>query len=355
MITILYRPNPQAYFHAFFPLLQSPHSDALTFTDNIRFCLEKDRNEVLVVMGIFKGNYDAEDQNIALLNSLKKKYRKLVFLDDSDGADSLHVELIAHVDLYYKKQLLADRSQYLKPAYGRQHFSEYYRQRYGLSDPRPDNRAALEQPELLSKLRLFWNIGAAAYPKQKWKRKVAFILSGPPFKMLKNPFYPRLSEIPKNLAPKKKAIQVRFGYAAYTPSIGFQRKLMLENLTGINGLMTGRISQADYNQEMKKILAVLSPFGWGEICHRDFEAFHFGSLLMKPDCSHMQTWPDVFRSGETYLPIDWGMEGLAAACGLVLEQPTYYRSLAAEGQQHYLNQLKEMPQQVEAFITELLA
>ena len=34
----------------------------------------------------------------------------------------------------------------------------------------------------------------------------------------------------------------------------------------------------------------LSPFGWGEIGARDFEIFINGSLLIKPDMSHLETY-----------------------------------------------------------------
>jgi hypothetical protein len=50
---------------------------------------------------------------------------------------------------------------------------------------------------------------------------------------------------------------------------------------------------------------VLSPFGWGEVCFRDFEAIISGSLLLKPDMSHLKTWPDVYIPYETYVPLDW--------------------------------------------------
>lgn len=53
--------------------------------------------------------------------------------------------------------------------------------------------------------------------------------------------------------------------------------------------------------------AVLSPWGWGEACHRDYEAWALGAVVIKPDSDYVEGWPDVYRSGETYLACrpDW--------------------------------------------------
>lgn len=52
---------------------------------------------------------------------------------------------------------------------------------------------------------------------------------------------------------------------------------------------------------------VLSPWGWGEACHRDYEAWALGAIVIKPDSDYVEGWPDVYRSGETYLSCrpDW--------------------------------------------------
>jgi hypothetical protein len=55
---------------------------------------------------------------------------------------------------------------------------------------------------------------------------------------------------------------------------------------------------------------VLSPFGWGEVCFRDFEAIISGALLLKPDMSHLRTWPDVYVPNETYIPLAWDGQDL---------------------------------------------
>lgn len=43
-----------------------------------------------------------------------------------------------------------------------------------------------------------------------------------------------------------------------------------------------------------------SPWGYGAVCFRDFEAIMGGSLLVKPDTSFCQTWPDLFDPDGMY-------------------------------------------------------
>ena len=60
-----------------------------------------------------------------------------------------------------------------------------------------------------------------------------------------------------------------------------------------------------YYGSMRESRTVLSPWGWGETCYRDFGAMAAGAVLIKPDMGHVATWPeDTFVAGETYLPCE---------------------------------------------------
>jgi hypothetical protein len=73
---------------------------------------------------------------------------------------------------------------------------------------------------------------------------------------------------------------------------------------------SGRVSYARYIDELRNSKLCLSPFGYGEICWRDFEAMATGALLMKPDVSHLRTANDLFRPYETYVPLRWDLSDL---------------------------------------------
>lgn len=91
----------------------------------------------------------------------------------------------------------------------------------------------------------------------------------------------------------------------------FQRNKVIELFENDKypNLITGDIiSKKKYLKEMKQSKTCVSPFGWGEICYRDFEAVLNGTLLIKPDMDHLETYPDIYIKDETYVPLRWDME-----------------------------------------------
>lgn len=62
-----------------------------------------------------------------------------------------------------------------------------------------------------------------------------------------------------------------------------------------------RISREEYYQKMFNSKIVFAPFGYGAIAIRDLETAMQGSVLLKPDVSFVDTLPNVFVNGETYI------------------------------------------------------
>lgn len=63
-----------------------------------------------------------------------------------------------------------------------------------------------------------------------------------------------------------------------------------------------RVSKEQYNKYVQLSKLVLAPFGYGEMAPRDIESAAYGSILIKPDMSHVDTYPNVYKSKETYVP-----------------------------------------------------
>jgi hypothetical protein len=63
-----------------------------------------------------------------------------------------------------------------------------------------------------------------------------------------------------------------------------------------------RIPIDEYYNRMSNSKIILAPFGFGEIAPRDLEATMFGSVLIKPDMSHLETVPNLYVPYETYVP-----------------------------------------------------
>ena len=78
-----------------------------------------------------------------------------------------------------------------------------------------------------------------------------------------------------------------------------------------------------------------SPFGWGELGVRDYEAFINGSLLLKPDMTHMETWPNIFIPEQTYQPFSWDFSNLESNILKLLENKKERIRIAQNGQDAY--------------------
>ena len=113
-----------------------------------------------------------------------------------------------------------------------------------------------------------------------------------------------------NLEKKTNLIHARFSSKYYSKSIGFQRDLLTQKLKNFSNCLSGKVDRKQYIEECGSVFATLSPFGWGEICYRDFEAAIGGSILIKPDMSHLITWPNIYQD-ETYISLDWDFNNLS--------------------------------------------
>ncbi len=76
-------------------------------------------------------------------------------------------------------------------------------------------------------------------------------------------------------------------------------------LPGVTTVAEGRVSQSQFFAELRRSKLCFSPFGYGEVCWRDYEAIFSGSLLLKPHMDHVRLTPSIFVPGETYVPIAW--------------------------------------------------
>ena len=349
--------------YTLFPLIISRFSHLVSFLNMESGQAKRVEGDCAILVRTFKGNkfLDGEDQKKReVINDFKKRFNRVVILDDGAGSDNLHFEYMDLVDLYYKGKLLKERANYLKPMYGRQIFTNYYKEKFGVIDDKAKLRKPPPDPCLLKKLRVSWNLGCGVYPvpnKQltRLARGVAiFNLS----KVLKPWFIYSYKKMiatlsqPTDCETKLKKVQVRFGNNTLPNTIGYQRKLFVAKCTNNENVLTGSINLAAYNKEIRSVAAVLSPFGWGEICFRDFEAISNGSLLIKPDMGHIETWPDVYKASKTYLPVDWDGDNLVETINYVSKNITEYSDVIKTAKETYRQSLLEIDNRVLSFLEE---
>ena len=101
------------------------------------------------------------------------------------------------------------------------------------------------------------------------------------------------------------------------------RKLLMETLGDkykIAGLVNGeRVSQQEYYNKMFSSKIIMAPLGYGEMAPRDVESAMFGSVLVKPDLSYIDTKPFIFEDNETYIAVKYDWSNLEEKIDYVLD------------------------------------
>lgn len=99
-----------------------------------------------------------------------------------------------------------------------------------------------------------------------------------------------------------------------------------------------RVSLNEYNQKMFNSKIIFAPFGYGEMAPRDLEAAMYGSILLKPDMSYLETAPNVFEDGKTYIACKHDYSDIEEKIDYIL---TNYKELQPTIVQNARNKFKE--------------
>jgi hypothetical protein len=267
----------------------------------------------------------------------------LVWLDTTDSSGTTTFEVLPYVDLYAKNQLLKDRTRYTRPFYGMRCYTDFYHHSRGIVDS-PEAWRVPARPEDLRKLAVSWNLGLGGYVRAN--RQTIARLGRLQL------YWPAGPYSWKRTAPDDtdRTVAVSFrGRVDYDrATVTFQRRETFRRLetfartTGFAVAYEGKLPYAAYREEMRNSKIVLSPFGFGEInAGRDFECFVDGAALVKPDMSHLVTWPVYFEPNVTYAAHAWDFSDFEAILTKLLETPDERLRIAAAGQARYLQSLSE--------------
>lgn len=178
--------------------------------------------------------------------------------------------------------------------------------------------------EDIKKLGISWNVGLAD-------------LFGDKEKSYKNPSL--ITSIDSFAPTINRRYDVQFR-GTYDYSIcGYQRNKSMELLKNMDDIicndMITKLCFEDYLREMSESKITVSPFGWGEICTRDFEAFLMGALLLKPDMSHLNTYPNWYINNETYVATQWDFSNFEEKIHFLLENPDIRLEIANNAQKMF--------------------
>ncbi|PHN01496.1 hypothetical protein [Flavilitoribacter nigricans] len=245
--------------------------------------------------------YDSEFFILEVIESAKQKGCRVVLFDTGDSGGSSTSHITPFVDIHLKKQIFKDLSYYTE----RKSYNLMVWLPPGLKETRKLEFTPLKEKDV-EKLRLGWNIGLLDY---RWFPFKSFLPIGN--SMILPGYYQKVRM--RNPNSHKKYLLSYRGNSNKHESYDYQRNLASERLKNMRRddiLVGGKVSFSQYMKEQRDSKITLSPFGWGEICYRDFESVVNGSLLLKPKMDHLNTYPDFFKNGETYVSTNWDFSDL---------------------------------------------
>lgn len=255
----------------------------------------------------------------------------LAWFDERDSAGNVDTMPFPYVDAYWKQQAYRDRNKYKKPLYQGRLYADFYHHELGITDPSPEPANCLSDNEL-SKIKVAWNLGLKPTAIQGSLRahnigKVFWQTAYPRSKQFFGEFTSPSSE-------RQTPVTALFN-TRYPPTIRWQRERILEILraTAPAGSIVGvKIPRRKYLEALRDSKIVVSAFGWGEVCLREYEAIVAGAAVVMPDMSHIETWPNPYQGGQTYFPVAWTLEDLPTVLETVLRDNDLRLEVAKRGQ-----------------------
>jgi hypothetical protein len=358
MITLLACYERISFFHTMEPFFSKRFRGLFHFTQSFDYCLNRDKNKALFMERCFQHREprDLADDELGLIKKLRDKYKTIVFLCGQPEAGTNRLDLLPYVDRLFYKSLFSDPQNYYKDLYAKNLFADYYHNNYQVSDKETEYRCSpVLNGEDEKRIELSWNIGVGDYPRRHWPQRMGTVAARAGFPDAGRLFKTGHRKAPPDFSGAGRSIAV---HARIDPvsceSIAYQRRLFLERIAGNGLFLTGIVSQRQYYRELYDSKIALSPFGWGEVCFRDFEAIISGALLLKPDMSHVKTWPDVYIPWETYIPVNWDGTDIIEKAETYLANDRERSRIARNAYERYYAQLDGLEDRFVSLFCDLL-
>lgn len=317
-------------------------------TNSLNYVLNKDKNRYLFLIRNPKTTDSLELNRI--FNQLREKYDRIFYFDDNASAKIWHPSILKKVDYYFKTKVYQSYEEYLKPDQSIPPYVKYYAEMLGEKIPYNIDQPKIEKEDL-DKIRLSWNLGIGYYPMYTFVFRSASVLAHLISPSFANKYLNFLQRFIKYNVKNKKKNLVSAQYSIYDKNYlyAYQRKHITENNSD-DLLYTKKENNFSYNKTLQKSNIVLSPFGYGEICFRDFEAVLTRGLLIKPNMSHIKTWPDIYIENKTYVSIKWDLKDYKEIIHYYLNHPMKVKEITNYAHSHFINELKLISNKLEQVI-----
>ena len=289
----------------------------------IKFDIVKKNYDIILLDSKFLNKQFNNNDNHAIekiFKILKKKTKKLIYCDN-EASIFINKNIIQLVDYYAKGRIPSNLNLYKMPLYGQRQFTDFYNRKFAIKDN--DNRYShILTDKEISKIILGWNNGICDYSYLSQVKKNIYKFTNIFIKMHKVNF------IKKNIL-----FTGRFKQTYSRNTINFHRNIYETIFSKKCDIR--RVYRFKYFQELKKSFFSISPFGWGEICYRDFESFFYNCILLKPNMNHIKTWPNYYIENKTYIPMPWDNVNSTFLENLITNKEDF-TLIAKEGNRNYL-------------------
>ncbi len=295
------------------------------------------------------------------LDNLKKIYLKnknLYWFDMRDSAGTTQFEVLPFVKKYIKKQFYKDKTIYKKKLEGGRFYTDHYIKKYKIKDHKSYDQELLDI-QYLPKLILGWNLGVAFFFDYLNFSKIDYFLELLKFKYLNIKDYKMKLQFYQNWEDDKKKYDFfsLMNTNFYRASVGFQRIRLKENLRSIsneNKFISGRLNKKNYYKTLRNSKVSIGAYGWGEVCYREFESIMSGTPFMTANMENIETWPNIYHEGETYLSYSLDFKNLKNNLDILIKDLNLRKKLvknsklilqdchADEGKNYFLRKINEI-------------
>lgn len=224
-----------------------------------------------------------------------------------------------HVAFYAKKALLRDRRYYAEPQPTHTALEAYYSSLFSLKPDEPDWDC---RPDIVDRLVLAPGFATAPALLRRAER------------LERTPAGPRTIDIHARFATASAGLRLsgRDNMEERTHWYVAMRKHAHDKVAALAQRYAvawqGRVDGAAFMAELEHSQLCFSPFGFGELCWRDIEAILAGAVLVKPDMAHLECFCDLYRPGETYVPVRWDLADLDETVARLLADPDACHAIA---------------------------
>ena len=302
--------------------------------------------DILCVLSTCIRHHGKDNVYMDELRKFSELAKLTYFLDISDSGGLFYEIGFEIGQVYYKKQIYHDRSYYTNSntCEPRMHFDYVIKNNFIKKDSHniPDNYSHISK-NIIDDIRISWNVGLGDYrtfsfPSKTLLRGVIRMQTKICRKPMIFPMFQNRYDFNEYSDRNVDLLSCFGSYDLTSKPISFHRKASADMAASLNGdykVASGFFPVDEYYTLLRKAKMALSPFGWGEMTWKDFEVFINGIALLKPNMSHLETWPNYYIENETYLPYSWDASELGELIERVLSDEGFLEEVARNGQERF--------------------